>query len=52
MKVVKKKKTSPNFKKNKPLMKLIAEGYQVASMNEVEEKEFYSGVYKCPLFKR
>ena len=57
MKVVNLKKPSlqtfqQNFKKNKALMKFIAEETEVASMNESEEAEFYSGLYKGVLFKR
>ena len=56
MKVVKKKQTFENFqqnyRRNKALMKFIAEETEVASMNESEEAEFYSGLYKGVLFKR
>ena len=33
-------------------MKLIAEQNHTANMNKDEEKKFYEGVYKCPLFKK
>ena len=52
MEVVKKETNWKNFKDNKPLMKFIAEKSKVASMSEVELKEFYSGIYNCPLFKK
>ena len=41
-----------NFKKNEPLMKLIAEQNYTANINEEEAKKFYEGVYRCPLFKK
>ena len=52
MKAVNKKGSLENFRKNKPLMKLIAEQNHTANMNKDEEKKFYEGVYKCPLFKK
>ena len=52
MEVVKKETNWKNFLDNKPLMMFIAEESKVASMSEVELKEFYSGIYNCPLFKK
>ena len=51
MMAVDKKGSLENFRKNKPLMKLISEQNHTANMNKDEEKKFYEGVYKCPLFK-
>ena len=49
---VDKKGSLENFKKNEPLMKLIAEQNYTANINQEEAKKFYEGVYRCPLFKK
>ena len=50
MEAVQKQATFTNFQKNKDLMKFIGEKHKVASMSELQQKEFYSGTYRCPLF--
>ena len=56
MKVVNAKQTVQNFqqnyRKNKALMKFVAEETEVAGMSEAEQTEFYSGLYEGVLFKK